>query len=294
MEPKVSIVLVNYNGFEDTKDCLKSLLNIYYNNFEVIVVDNGSAKCSSDDTLSFIKENSVYIESGKNLGFSGGNNIGIHYAMEHGADYILLLNNDTEVEPDFLQIMVETAESENNVGIVGGKIRFFKHPDRLWFGGGHFNLDTGEIAHERYNEIDKIAEPRVRDISFMTGCLMLIPAEVIRNVGCLEEKYFLYAEDTDYCCRILKSGLRIIFCEDAVIYHKVNASTGKSTGLMTYYLVRNNLMVIKAYTHHPLKISLKLTWRTFKDIVRGRKQLKPVLAGYLDFFRNRAGYKETI
>lgn len=289
MKPKVYVVLVNYNGFLDTKECIESLSNITYENYEIIVVDNASTVEVDEETLSFIKEKAVYIESDTNIGFSGGNNIGIEHALKNGADYILLLNNDTAVEPDFLDVLVSNSIEAPNAGIVGGKIKYYSNPNMIWFGGGFFDRDTGKIGHERYNEVDLKSTNTIRSISFMTGCLMLIPVKIIQEVGKLEEKYFLYSEDTDYCCRVMDAGYDLLFCEDAVIYHKINASTGKSSNLMTYYTTRNKLFIARDFTTRPLKIYFDLSVQFIKDWLRRRKHMKPIISAYIDFIKNKSG-----
>lgn len=291
MEPKVSIILVNFNGFTDTKECIESLLSITYLNYEVIVVDNCSTITPNYETLAYIKESAIYIEAGDNLGFSGGNNIGINYAIKKGTDYILLLNNDTTVEPNFLNKLVSVAENYVDTGIVGGKIRFYNAPDRLWFGGGSFNIETGKTVHERYDALDIQVKQKIREISFMTGCLMLIPVEVIMKTGLFNEDYFLYSEDTDYCCRVINSGKKIYYCEDAIIYHKVSSSSGVKSITSSYYMTRNNLWIIKQYTKQPALLIVKSHWQSMKDIVSGRKSLKPVIEAYWDFYMNRIGKK---
>lgn len=291
MSEKVTIVLVNYNGFEDTRDCLCSLQRINYSDWNVVVVDNCSSEIPSIETLEYIKKNSTFIQLDENLGFSGGNNVGIRYAIEAQSDYVLLLNNDTTVESDFLRILVDVAETNAEVGIVTGKIKFYSRPQYIWFGGGYFNPSDGTIGHYRYNELDIEYDEVLRDITFATGCLMLMPVEVIRNVGFMEEKYFLYSEDTDYSCRILQNNLRILFCEKAVIYHKVSASTGKNSNLSSYYTVRNKLYIIKKYVDNKTKAYAKMMLSIVRDILKGRKNIKPVLKAVVDFANSKVGMK---
>lgn len=289
MNPKVVIILVNYNGFDDTLECIRSLQNISYDNYQIVVVDNASTEKPSDNQKIFLIENSVFIESKINCGFSGGNNIGIEYARKNGAKYVLLLNNDTIVEPDFLNVLVDVAEHKTSVGIVGGKIRFFNEPNKLWFGGGAFDRKTCSCVHVGCNTIDTQNDYKIKEITFMTGCLMLIPLKVIENVGRLDDSYFLYAEDTDYCCRVIDAGYKIYYVNTAVIYHKINASTGRINNIITYYIVRNNLKLIQKYGYTKIKIYISFTWKIVKDIVKRRKSFYPVFYGYIDFIKNKTG-----
>lgn len=290
MEPKVSVILVNYNGYTDTVECLKSLSHVDYDNYDVVVVDNASTEPPEKEEIDYIKSHALFLPIQRNLGFSGGNNIGIEQAIKHGADYVLLLNNDTTVEPDFLKNLVQAAINGVDVGIVTGKIRFFERPDYIWFGGGYFDDRDGKIGHERYNIKDsEQIDSTVRSISFASGCMMLIPTIVIEKVGLLEEKYFLYSEDTDYCCRVRQAGLDILFCENAVIYHKVSASTGRNSDSMVYYTTRNKLYIARDFTKNQYSACARITIQLLKDVVRGRKRLPPIVRGYRSFFRNEVG-----
>lgn len=139
-----------------------------------------------------------------------------------------------------------------------------------------------------YRQITTVDSP-VRNISFASGCLMLIPIGAVQKVGLLEEKYFLYSEDTDYCCRIRKAGLNILFCEKAVIYHKVSASTGKNSDSMTYYTTRNKLYIARDFTTNRYSAYARITLQLLKDVIRGRKRLSPIVGGYRSFFKNEVG-----
>lgn len=293
MKPSVAIILVNYNGFSDTVECIKSLQNIYYEKYTIYVIDNASTQKPREDELQFIKNNSVYIEERNNLGFSGGNNVGIKLALERDFDYILLLNNDTVVENDFLDILVDVSLANPNAGIVGGKIKYFSNPELIWFGGGFFDKSTGIADHEKYNQIDGDDGVEIRKISFMTGCLMLIPQKVIKEVGLLDDSYFLYAEDADFSCRVINKGFDILYCNRSIIYHKVSASTGVLSDNITYYMTRNNLFLVKKYCINPGSVLLKFMIKAIKDIIRGRKKAAPVIAGYCDFLLNIKGKRKN-
>lgn len=289
MQPLVVIIIVNYNGFEDTIECVTSLSEISYKNYEILVVDNGSSICPTAQQLEYLQTNTTYIVSDTNLGFSGGNNIGIQKAKEMNAQYVLLLNNDTTVKSDFLDILVRGSALNEGCGIVGGKINFYKQSDVIWFGGGKFNEKTGEGNHQRWNCKDKGNTGEITKVTFLTGCLMLIPMHVIENVGMLEEKYFLYAEDTEYCCRVMKAGYHLFFCEDAVIYHKVSATTGERSEMSQYYMARNTLYIAEEYCKRPFLCYITNFLHWFKEIIRGRMKLYPNLMGVYDFLRGKTG-----
>lgn len=288
-QPSVAIIIVNYNGTEDTVECVKSLNKINYNNYRIFVIENGSSKKPTKEQIDYLKGHAAYIESDENLGFSGGNNIGIKKATENEFDYVLLLNNDTTVEPDFLSILIDVAAKKDNAGIVSGKIAFYSKPSHLWYGGGHMDAKLGGGAHERWNDLNPEDTDEIREVTFITGCLMLIPIEVVKKVGLLSEEYFLYAEDTDFCYKVLKAGYKLWFCENTLIYHKVSASTGATSTMTQYYMVRNVLYLTKKYRTDYHKVNARFTYQTIKDVIRGRKQFAPVRCAYRDYLKGTMG-----
>lgn len=292
VNPKVTVILVNYNGYNDTVECVKSLKQIEYDNYEIIVVNNGSTYKPIEWQQNYLMEHTVYVEINDNLGFSGGNNIGIRMAIENKSDYVLLLNNDTVVTPDCLQVMVETAEKFEDVGAIGGKINFLNRQDLIWYGGGSYDFQKGNVKHWKYNQKDCKSEENVQEVSFITGCLMLIPISVIDVVGLLDESFFLYAEDLELCCRILKNKYKLLYCPDAQIYHKVSASTGRKSYLTQYYMERNNLYVVKMYgTQHILAYSFHFI-HSVARIIKGKLNFYPIACAWIDFFRNKKGIWE--
>lgn len=288
-KPGVAIILVNYNGFKDTVECVESLCKVDYPNYRIVVVDNGSNRKPDKSQIKYLRKYTHYISLNKNLGFSGGNNVGVQWALNNGYQYVLLLNNDTTVNPQFLNVLIHTAESQEKVGIVGGKILFYQPPHRIWFGGGMLNKKYGNGSHERYNQINTADTGNTRRVTFLTGCLMLIPRNVIFDVGLLDEKYFLYAEDTDYCCRVMNKGYNLWFCDSSLIYHKVSASTGEGSARTQYYMIRNSLYLSRKYFEHYRLVHLRLFFRTLKDVIRGRKQVKPVMIAIVHYFKGVKG-----
>lgn len=288
-QPSVAIIIVNYNGIEDTIECIKSLNKINYYNYKTFVIENNSTQKPTKDQIDYLNEHAVYIESGENLGFSGGNNIGIRKALENGFDYVLLLNNDTTVEPNFLNILIDAAKEKTDVGIVGGKIVFYSKQSYLWYGGGYLNEKFGGGSHERWNELNSPDTGEVREVTFITGCLMLIPIAVFKKVGLLSEEYFLYAEDTDFCYKVMQAGYKLWFCENTLIYHKVSSSTGATSAMTQYYMVRNVLHLTKKYRTDYHKVNARFTYQIVKDVIRGRKQFAPVRCAYRDYLKGNMG-----
>lgn len=239
-EQKVSVIVLNWNNYEDTKECLESLEKITYPNYEVIVVDNGS-KDNSTQQLQKEFHRHIYIYNKDNFGFSGGNNVGIKYALKEKVDYILLLNNDVVVEAGFLGRLIEAGESSGEIGILVPKINYYSKPNTIWLAGGYISRIRGSgfpigkgKDQDRYNEN--------RYITFSSGCCMLIKKEVFKRVGLWDESYFLYAEDIDFCKRATDAGFKILYVADSKVYHKVSMTSRRlNFGLVTYYATRNRL-----------------------------------------------------
>jgi GT2 family glycosyltransferase len=198
--PKVSIVSLNLNGYRDTRDCLESLQQVQYPNFDVIVVDNGS----SDDSSARLQEEfpeAKLLRSQENLGFSGGNNLGIEHALDNGADYVLLLNNDTVVDPNFLSYLVQVGESEPRIGILGPKIFYLSEPQRIWYAGGYVKYGNGVCGHLGIDQLDQEGQfSRVEDTEFITGCAMIIKSSVFREIGLLDSKFFFTGRTRIFAC----------------------------------------------------------------------------------------------
>ena len=291
MKSKVSIILVNYNGFKDTVECINSLRYIDYINYDIIVVDNDSEKDYDLLSAKYSDSNVTVLSSESNLGFSGGNNIGISYARNQGADYILLLNNDTLVENDFLTYMVSTAQKLNNRCVITSKIMYAYDKERIWYAGGKFDFKTSRTSVYGINEIDSEKYNHAHHVSFASGCCLLIPINILDDIGLMDEDYFLYCEDTDYCLRILKAGYEIIYEPKSKIFHKVNASTKKIAGIQTYYLVRNKLFIVKKYIEKNCKISAYsyVFMETAKRILTREYEVVATLNGIKDFIKGIKG-----
>lgn len=293
MKSRVSIILVNYNGFKDTVECINSLRYIDYINYDIIVVDNDSEKDYDLLSAKYSDSNVTVLRSESNLGFSGGNNIGISYARNQGADYILLLNNDTFVEKNFLTNMVSTAQKLNNRCVITCKIMYAYDKERIWYAGGKFDFKTSRTSVDGINEKDSGKYNEAHKVSFASGCCLLIPVNILDDLGLMDEEYFLYCEDTDYCLRILKAGYEIMYEPKSKIYHKVNASTKKIAGILTYYLVRNKLFIVKKHIEKNYKISAYsyVFMETAKRILTREYEVAATLNGIKDFIKGIKGKK---
>jgi GT2 family glycosyltransferase len=282
--PLVYIILVNYKSVEHTIECIKSLRQITYSNYKIIVVDNDS-KDHSVERLKEYEKGFVLIESKSNTGFAGGNNLGIDYATQNNADYVLLLNNDTTVEPNFLDELIKRTDPK--IGINIGKILFYYDRSMLWYAGGKINKLKGSTDVNGF-EKDNGKYDKEEYVTFASGCCMLISQEILNKVGMLREDYFLYFEDTDYCAKVLANGYEILYCPKSIIYHKESISTVKESFDFLYYITRNRLYFIKDNIGGINKLISYLYSTIFiliKAIIKNQDKL-PIIRAYKDFFRN--------
>ena len=202
--------------------------------------------------------------------------------MENRADYVLLLNNDTVVEPDFLTVAIHASEDDSSVGLTIGKILFFKAPDRIWYGGGEFKQPYNYAVHLGYMEkSDTPAYNQTRYVSYATGCFFLLKRETIQKVGLMNEDYFLYCEDTDYSIRVVRRGMTMLYCPQSVIYHKVSASSGKVPASKSYYLARNSILIYRRYFTGKERVIGMAYWyyKMFKSALKGQLDLRMFLKG---------------
>ena len=223
MKPKVAIIILNWNGKDDTLECLASVYQLDYPNFEVIVVDNGSTD-GSPEAIRGLFPGVTLIENGTNLGYAGGNNVGMRYALEKEADYIWLLNNDTTVEPDSLSKLVAHAEDHLEVGMLSPVIYYYDAPEEVWFAGGRIDWRTGRTYHVREPVAFTNLDPRER---YICGCAILVRREVIERIGLFDERFRpAYYEDTDWSVQCTNAGYKLAVVSASKIYHKVAKSSG--------------------------------------------------------------------
>lgn len=245
MLPKVAIIILNWNGKNDTIECLESLEHITYPNYEILLVDNGS----TDGSVNCFKERYPGIDliiNEKNLGYAEGNNVGIRRAMEKAADYILLQNNDTIVDPEFLSELIRVAKSDLEIGFAGPMVYYYNYNGRkdvINFAGGKLNMWKGITKHIGLNEIDTGQYNEIKEVDYIEGSCLLLRKEMLIKIGLLDPVYFAYWEDNDWCRRGFAAGYRSVFVPKAKIWHKTSASNIGTTKL--YYLTRNRIWFIR-------------------------------------------------
>jgi len=251
---RVTAVLINFGAPDDTFDCVRSLLAPKYPALRIIVVDNGSPPPARDRLRSGLPAGVELIQSDRNLGFSAGNNVGIRRALEAGADYVLIINNDATLEEHALRVLVDTAGSEPNLGILSGKILVATDAgptSEVWCAGGSWHPLRATAYATGMGESDRGQYESRGETEFFPGCLWFIPARVLERVGLLDEDFFLYVEDADYCLRVRQAGYRLVYEPRAVCFHKVSRSTwqdrGRASPMVNYYTNRNRFLMARKW-----------------------------------------------
>lgn len=243
--PSVSIIILNWNGKEDTIECLNSLKHITYPNYAIILVDNGSTDGSVKCFNELYPEIEI-VENKKNLGFAEGNNVAVRTAVKEGTDYILLLNNDTVVDSDFLTELVKVLEKDPTIGIVGPTVYYYNEKSRIQSAGGKICWYKGETPHLTDKKNIKINE--IRDVDYIVGCALLVKCELFEKVGYLNKNYFAYWEETDWCVRAKRAGYRVVHVPMAKVWHKGGTTTKKTSGFHEYHMTRNMFWFMKTHS----------------------------------------------
>lgn len=240
--PRVTIITINYNQLHHTLDLLKSLEHVTYPDVEVIVVDNAST-VNPKDIINHAYPNVKVLVSEKNLGFAGGNNLGI---AEATGEYVLFLNNDTEVDPGFLEPLVQLFQSNPKAGAASSKIIYHNSDNIIQYAGSTcLNPYTGRNKRIGYMEKDMGQHDSLRETDLAHGCAMMVPKRVIDQVGMMPELFFLYYEEIDWCESIKRAGYKIYCVPTSKVFHKESMSVGKKSTLKTYYMTRNRLLFMR-------------------------------------------------
>ncbi len=258
--PKVAIILVNWNTFSYSASCIKQLQGLSYPNYEVILVENGSQD-GSGEKLKILFPELTFIHNQQNLGFTGGNNSGILEALDKDFDYILLLNNDTYFDANFLNPLVQFLELNPNSGAVQPLIYEKENPEKVWHAGGVFHPLKGSTKSIK-QEVDRI-NPYTSE--WLTGCAFMIRTSVVKKIGLLNPTFFAYFEDVDWSFKVKSLGLDLHIIPESVVYHEISGSTkakkkgkeGVLSPLAHYLNIRNQLLLLKA---HPKRINKYTAW----------------------------------
>jgi hypothetical protein len=260
--PHIAMIVLNWNRREDTIECLQSLTGLDYLNCEFVVVDNGSTDGSVEAIQSAFPSIQLLINT-ENLGFAGGNNVGIRHALGGEADYIFLLNNDTVVDPALLDELVTTAEADPRIGLVGPKIYYYDQPDKLWYAGAREQWLRRIPATVGLDELDQGQYDQVRETAFIYGTAMLIHRRVLEDIGLFDERFFAYHEDADFCMRARQAGYRCVYNPRGVIWHKVSAATRDIPHVQDYLRAKGRILFFVKHLNG-LRLPLVLLYELYR------------------------------
>jgi len=285
------IILVNWNKPFLTLDCVESIKKSYFTNYKIVVVENGS----TDNSEELLTENNDFhlIISSKNLGYTGGNNIAIKYCLEQKANYIFLLNNDTILLPDAIEILMNRAQKDYRIGIIQPKIFFYPETNKLWCGPTSFNkllitsrlLGYGKFETDKYN--------KTQELPFSVGCATFIKTEVFNTIGLLDDDFFAVCEDVDFGIRAIQANYKIIYEPNSIIYHLESISSGGINNYIYVFLqTRSQILLIKKYAknkfHLIFAISiyfLRSLYRALRLFISGNhKSCKSIFIVFRNYF----------
>jgi len=294
--PVLSVILVNYKRAHDTIECIQSLQQSTFRDFEIIAVDNASDDGSGESIRARFPSVRL-IESPTNVGFAEGNNLGIRQALASDCKFILLLNNDTIVDPKALSAMITTMTDHPDAGVVGAKIYYYDKPRVLWYAGGYFNPHSTFGGHVGIGEEDHGAYNREQQCTLVTGCCMLFRREVPEHIGLLDSDYFAYLEDADFCVRAMRYGYSLYYQPESSIYHKVSSTSSWDSPVYIYFNLRNKILFLRKHAtlfqwlpHLP-----RLTYYYARQFVRlsmkwhDTEKTQAAWYGLVDGLRNHAG-----
>ena len=247
MTAHIKILILNWNGKHLLKPCLDSIKKIDYSNYSVMVIDNGSA----DDSVKMVNENFPEVdilELKKNYGFAGGYNRCFTRLKDEYSGFILLLNNDTEVDKNILSSFIQAKDKYGDNHLYGGKIFYKNNPEKIWYAGGNVNLKYLKISHRGIRQTDSVEYSKPMQTDYITGCCLFTSMEIINQLNGFDERFNMYGEDVDLCLRAKKEGIKCYYWPFANLQHHVSASLGGN--LKPRKLMRKYLSLIKLYWKH--------------------------------------------
>jgi GT2 family glycosyltransferase len=265
MSRKVAIIIVNWNSFAVSADCIRSLQELTDKEHDVIVVDNGSEDRSGVE-LKANFDHIILIQSPTNRGFTGGNNLGMEYAIENGYEYVFLLNNDTSVKPDLLSVLVDFMDSHPEAGGVQPMIYFHLERSLLWNGGSYYNTWLGHTYVKGYHQPLSPGNNQLKKVDWLTGCAFFTRVSILKEVGLLAENLFIYYEDVDLSFRIRRLGYPLYYHPGSCVYHiagmsnksKVKTREGFINPEVHFISIRNRIWLLKEYTRPVQALTVSL------------------------------------
>ncbi len=296
-QPFVITVILNTNRCVDTLEVLDSLKNSTYENHAILVLDNASTDGSVEAIQKEFPEVEI-IPLRENLGYAGNNNVGIDAAINKGADWVFVLNEDTILAGDCLAFLVEVGKSDPAIGIVGPMVYHHNEPDVIQSAGGSLG-PYWQSQHRGQNEQDTGQYPQPEEVEWISGCAIMVRSAAIKRVGALDARFFYYWEETEWCLRTRKDGWRIIFVPQAKIWHKGVQRDYRPNPSVTYYSTRNRLLMLAKH-RAPLKVWAQTSWQIARTLTswtirpkwRSMREHRNAMGrGVFDFLNHRWGMR---
>lgn len=292
--PKVGIIILHWNDYEHSSECVKSVKSLDYSNYQIYLVDNNS----SNDSLARLKrefDDINYIELKNNKGFAHGMNAGINTALREKSDFVFILNNDIVVQKKCLELLVRRAICSDKNGIIVPMVYLGTNGKKIGSIGGYLNWKYGEARHFGHLENDN-GQFTSKQVEFAPGSALLVKANAINQTGLIPEDYFLYSEDVDWSLKIVSKGYNIITEPKAIVWHDESASSGSQSPLKIFYYTRNTLIFMKKYSKNKqwhrfiIFFSIKLIKLKIKFLLKGQfKLIAAMFYGILAFWHNEKG-----
>jgi GT2 family glycosyltransferase len=296
----VGVVIVAYNDPGLLSRCIAALRAGSYRDVEIVVVDNSTMAEASDEIRSW--PGIHYLKTPENLGFCGANNMGIRKAVELGSEFLLLLNHDAILDARCLETLVGRAGTLAAPAVLTGKIYLTAGDRMLWYAGGYFSRWIGAGKNHGFNEKDVGQYDSFKAVDYATGCCMLIPVPIYLAVGGLNERFFMYLDDIEYCLRVIAAGFRIYYEPAAIIHHDLGSGSElrKRPDYYLYFSIRNKPLVVRGraytawlYAAMTAVAAVKfLQFMIVPGIAARPSKLKAIALGFVDGFSSRSRYKE--
>jgi GT2 family glycosyltransferase len=298
--PLIVTVILNTNRRDDSLACLRSLQQNSYPNHRVIVLDNASSDGSMDAITAEFPEVCL-LPLSRNLGYAGNNNVGIDAAIDEGADWVFVLNEDTVLDPACLENLAAAAQTDPKAGVIGPLVYHFDEPQVIQSAGGSLVGRNWRSRHNGQNEPDRGQYAAVQPVDWVSGCAILVRREVIEQVGALDERFFYYWEETDWCRRAAEGGWKILLAPQAKLWHKGVQREYQPSPNVTYYATRNRLLFLRKHAA-PLGVWLAVMWELVRRLAswslrpkwRAKREHRDALwQGMRDYFGSHWGMRKV-
>lgn len=287
LNKKICAIILNWNNYPNTRDCIESLRRSSCELSMIILIDNNS----QDDSLNKLKrdysdnEKIAFFKNDHNMGFAKGVNVGIKRALEEGVEFIILVNNDAVLDENCIAILTRELNSRNKSGLAGPLINYYYTPKKIWQAGGRFSKIKSGLVIPYKNKSDRYIDFDTKEVSFLSGCVLMIKRELLDTIGLFDENFFFYGEDLDLCLRTASSGYKILFVPQAKALHKVtNIAKDRTSEFVMYNLAKSTIICIKkhfskAYLYYALFMQITVySFYRLWQISRGTRSINSYFA----------------